>query len=265
VNITYDKIGDSYDFTRKADPKIVARFRDLLNIKRDKNYLDIACGTGNYTIEMAKIGGKWSAFDHSEKMLKEARPKSVSIRWDRFDVENTNYKSDFFDGVICSLAIHHFPDLYPVFKEIARVLKPKANFIIFTTTPEQMSSYWLSHYFPIMMEKSIAQMPSQKLVTDALEQNNLVVNLIDPFFIYLEITDFFLYSGKQRPQMYLSPSIRAGISSFRNLCPEQELKNGLKQLKSDIKSCAISEVMVKYKNKIGDYIFIVASKTNNVI
>ncbi len=144
----YDEIGKDYDTTRKADAGILSTLNSLLDLEGEKNYLDVACGTGNYTSEISRFGGKWFAFDNSDKMLSEARPKSSQVDWRQFDVTDLGYEPDLFDGAICSLAIHHFASLDKAFREVARVLKSNARFVIFSATPNQMRCYWLNHYFP---------------------------------------------------------------------------------------------------------------------
>lgn len=257
----YNTIGDGYDTTRKADKEIVSYFRNMLDID-DEKYLDVACGTGNYTSEIVKFGGKWFAFDHSDTMLIEARRKSELVDWKRYDAENTGYDSEFFSGAICSLAIHHFPSLPCSLKEISRVLKKTANLVIFTSTPEQMEKYWLNTYFPEMMNKSCAQMPSLSYIQQSCLFAGLEIRDTKRFYIRPDLEDFFLYSGKQQPEMYLSQKIRDGISSFRNLCSASELRAGLDTLSKDIQSGKIKEVIKSYENEIGDYLFVVASKVN---
>lgn len=257
----YDKIGNGYDTTRKADPFILSQFDSLLNIESHKKYLDVACGTGNYTSEIAKYGGSWNAFDQSEVMLSEAVKKSHKVQWSKFDVENTDFESNVFDGAMCSLAIHHFPNMSNAFREISRLIKAKGKMVLFTATPEQMNSYWLNEYFPDMMKKSCDQMPSLETINSAVESHGLVIENTIPFFIEPELQDFFLYSGKQRPEIYLAQSVRDGISSFRSLCAHEELVRGLSKLQSDIESGVIDEVIKKYENNIGDYLFVVLSKS----
>lgn len=257
----YDAIGDGYDTTRRSDPTILAGLNSLLNVQRDKTYLDIACGTGNYSAAMSELGGIWYAFDHSEKMLFEARSKSVSVQWMQCDFQQISMEASHVDGAICTLAIHHFPDLAKAFAEVGRVLKPRANFVIFTATPEQMRWYWLCEYFPAMMEKSLQQMPGLAAIEKALHRGGFALESMQAFFIYPELQDFFLYSGKQRPEMYLSEKIRRGISSFRNFCTDAELKAGLAQLQRDIESGTISRVVDKYTNDSGDYLFVHAVKS----
>jgi len=176
----YDKIGEGYDTTRKVDPEILSTLSKLLDIEAGKNYLDIACGTGNYTNRISRFGGNWFACDGSEKMLSEARLKSSDIKWEKSEVSDLGYDSDFFDGAICSLAIHHFSDLTRPFCAISRVLKAGSNFVILTSTPAQMQSYWLNRYFPVMMEKSCEQMPSLEVVESALVKSSFCHFLLHP-------------------------------------------------------------------------------------
>jgi ubiquinone/menaquinone biosynthesis C-methylase UbiE len=252
----YDKIGITYDTTRRTDPAILGKFRSLLDIESSKKYVDVACGTGNYTVKLANFGGVWSAFDHSENMLSEARIKSSMINWEIMNVEKTSYKDNYFDGALCSLAIHHFPNLDRAFIEIARILKPGGKFIIFTATPDQMKTYWLYHYFPKMLDRSCEQMPTLSTIESSLGKAGISLEFTEPFLITPELQDFFLYSGKQRPEMYLSSSVRNGISSFHNYCSEKELKSGLAKLKDDIDSGNIKSLMKKYESAHGDYLYI---------
>lgn len=249
----YDEIGQGYDTTRKADPIILSQLNSLLDLIAENKYLDVACGTGNYTSEICKFGGDWHAFDQSDVMLYEAIKKSTLVKWSKSDVDRTDFQSNYFDGIMCSLAIHHFPNLSSAFKELSRILKPSGKIVLFTATPEQMNSYWLSEYFPKMMKNSCIQMPSIEAIKNATEPHGLVLKDTIPFFIKPELKDFFLYSGKQKPEIYLSKSVRDGISSFRNLCSSIELEHGLLRLQSDINSGVIQETIKRYTNKIGDY------------
>ena len=56
--------------------------------------------------------------------------------------------------------------------------------------------------------------------------------------------------------MYLSSSVRKGISSFHNYCLELELESGLNKLQEDIETGAINEIMENYKNENCGYLFI---------
>lgn len=260
MSAIYNQIGKGYDTTRSADPEILNILASLLSLKENGLYLDAGCGTGNYTHELAKLKGTWKAFDQSELMIEKAKQKNSNIEWSVFDVVKTHYKAASFDSVLCTLAIHHFPNLTTAFKEISRVLLPQGKFVIFTSTPEQMRTYWLNHYFPTMLEYSIKQMPSVDTIETALQDANLRLLEIKPFKVSKNLKDLFLYSGKQRPEMYLSESVRAGISSFKNFCPHAELESGLSLLSSDIESGNIHSIIEQYEEAKGDYCFLVAQK-----
>jgi len=62
----YDRIGDNYNLTRKADTFISDRLFYHLNPDKNKQYLDLGCGTGNYTIELFKKGVRIIGIDPSE-------------------------------------------------------------------------------------------------------------------------------------------------------------------------------------------------------
>jgi hypothetical protein len=99
-------------------------------------------------------------------------------------------------------------------------------------------------------------MPSIEAIQSSLAWANFSIELVQPFFITPDLQDFFLYSGKQRPDMYLSGSVRNGISSFHKYCQTPELSSGLDKLRNDIETGEIQEVMEEYVNKNGDYVFI---------
>lgn len=52
MSALYDRIGREHDVTRSADPRIAQRVFSLLNASKGGNYLDLACGTGNYAIAL---------------------------------------------------------------------------------------------------------------------------------------------------------------------------------------------------------------------
>lgn len=136
----------------------------------------------------------------------------------------------------------------------------QGQFVIFTATKSQMRTYWLWHYFPKMMEESADKMAEfDDLVCD-LKQAGFVDIKKVPFFVTNDLQDLFLQAGKYRPEIYLDPSVRKGISSFQLSIHEQELDNGLKKLTHDIKSGEINQIIQRYENDTGDYLFVVGAK-----
>ena len=256
----YDEIGRSYDQTRTADPEIVATISKLLERKVNGRYLDIGCGSGNYTVALAKSGYSMTGMDVSEKMLRKARKKTDDIDWVHGDARNLNFDDSQFDGAICILATHHIQQLDKAFGEAHRVLKPGSNFIIFTETPEQMHGSWLNHYFPKMMDDSGKVLTTENKLMTLLTKTGFGEISTEKFFVTNDLKDLFLNAGKYRPEIYLDPAVRAGISSFAKLSNEEEVNNGLSALKEDIESGAVQDLIEIYENQKGDYLFMVATK-----
>ncbi|BCL35355.1 class I SAM-dependent methyltransferase [Nostoc sp. MS1] len=255
----YEQISKGYDLTRRADPYITSRLAQHLQIKPNDLYLDVACGTGNYTVALAEFGGVWRGIDQSSLMIDAAKKKSHTVDWLVATVENLPYANQFFSGVVCTLAIHHFADLVSAFQEIHRVLA-NGKFVLFTATPEQIQNYWLIEYFPEAISQASQQMPSLSSVKSALEEVSFNSIQIEPYSIHQDLQDLFLYSGKHRPEFYLDANIRAGISTFSMLASVDEITHGCQKLATDINSGFIKEVIQKYKHDEGDYLFIIVDK-----
>ena len=163
----YDHIGTTYRTSRSADPTIVATLASMLQLDSASMYLDLACGTGNYTRALAAHAGTWHGVDASAVMLAQASASSSLAAWHKADASNLPFPDNSFDGAICTLAIHHFQDLHRPFREVRRTMK-SGRFVLFTGLAEQMRNYWLCHYFPEMMRRSIARMPTLNAVQSSL-------------------------------------------------------------------------------------------------
>ncbi len=253
----YNRIGMDYNRTRQADAYLVERFLHHLDPVPSGNYLDLGCGTGNYTLALHREGYEFMGVDPSELMLQAARKRVGSIRWAIGVAENIPAEDNAFDGVIACLTLHHWHDLAKGFREVDRVLRPGGNFVIFTTTPGQTAGYWLNHYFPEMMSASIRQLPSLERINESLANTGLKVVDQEKYFVQNDLADKFLYAGKHDPAFYLDSRNRQGISSFSALSDPEEVRMGLAALKSAITSGEIDEVIKRNTNNDdGDYLFL---------
>ncbi|MGI8891876.1 MAG: class I SAM-dependent methyltransferase [Bacteroidia bacterium] len=256
----YDTIGIGYNNTRKADPYLTNRLFDLLQPKKDKLYLDIGCGTGNYTIALAERGVNFVGIEPSEKMITQAKARSKNVQWLQGVAEEIPFDKNVFNGVMATLTIHHWTNLEKAFKEIGRVLTDTGRFVIFTSLPEQTQSYWLSYYFPQMIQRASAQLPSFEKVKEATEDAGMKITITEKYFVKDDLQDQFLYSGKNNPELYFDENIRRGISSFSSLADKEEVEEGLNKLKTDIENETFESIKEKYINDMGDYLFMKIEK-----
>jgi ubiquinone/menaquinone biosynthesis C-methylase UbiE len=256
----YDTIGKGYNKTRRADPYLSSRFIAHLSSKVDGTYLDIGCGTGNYTYELNKAGLDFIGIDPSKEMLAKAMLNYPNINWQVGQADNTGLTSESVAGIVGSLTVHHWPVIEQGFSELFRVLEKNGRIVIFSSTAEQMQGYWLNEYFPKMMDLSIQQMQGFETIKQGLEVAGFEDVKIELYSIKPDLEDLFLYCGKHRPERYLDPQIRNGISSFSDLANLVEVKRGLKLLESDLLSGRIWEVIENYENNKGDYLFFIGQK-----
>lgn len=256
----YNKIGIDYNLTRKADPYLTEQLLKHLNPHKEGLYLDIGCGTGNYTNALQEKGVQFIGIDPSIEMLQKAQSKNQNMQWKIGSAEKTDLREHNVDGIIGTLTIHHWSNLTRAFSELAYILKPKGKIVIFTSTPKQMQGYWLNHYFPKMLEDSMAQMPSLETVEQTMTDAGLKITTAETYSIKSDLQDQFLYCGKQNPEFYFDESIRHGISSFSALANKEEVTNGLSKLREDIDNGKIDEIKKSYQNDLGDYLYIIGEK-----
>ncbi|MGI9542532.1 MAG: class I SAM-dependent methyltransferase [Cyclobacteriaceae bacterium] len=258
----YDEIGVDYNLTRRADPYLLSRFQHYLNPQAEGLFLDIGCGTGNYTIAMANQGTRFIGIDPSSEMLDRAKARNDQIEWKIGKAENLPLGDACVDGIMASLTIHHWIDLEQGFRELYRIAKPGCTLVIFTATPKQMTGYWLNHYFPKMLKDSMMQMPTYEKVEQAISQTGFELVDTEKYNIRPDLADLFLYSGKHHPGLYLKEQVRNGISSFSHLAHAEEVAEGLMLLKEDVATGKINDIIFNYRNDMGDYLFMVGRKPN---
>ncbi len=256
----YDSIGKHYNETRMADPFLVERLFYHLSPKSDRKYLDIGCGTGNYTIALHRKGVNFVGIDPSTEMLSKAISKDSQVKWKIGHSDNVPSEKEIFDGILATLTIHHWDDLIKSFTELNRSLKQGGRFVIFTSTSDQMKGYWLNHYFPQMLADSMKQMPSYDEIFKCMGIGGFEIIETEKYFVREDLEDRFLYSGKFDPERYLDKEFRRGISSFSDLANRSEVETGLERLENDIGSGTCREVVKNFANDNGDYLFVVGRK-----
>lgn len=257
----YNQTGINYNLTRHADPYLMAQLVKHLNPNKAGLYLDIGCGTGNYTSELQKKGFQFIGIDPSIEMLKKAQGQNTNVQWKIGSAEKTDLAEHSVDGIIGTLTIHHWTNLTRAFSELEYILKPTGKIVIFTSTPQQMKGYWLNHYFPKMLEDSMVQMPTLATIEKAMNSSGLKITNTELYNIKPDLLDQFLYCGKQNPELYFDEGIRHGISSFSALANIEDVKRGLMALRNDIDCGNIDDIIKSYENDIGDYLYIIAEKT----
>ena len=206
----YDQIGSGYDTTRRADPYLLSRLLHHLKPQVRARYLDVGCGTGNYTIAMSQAGVQICGVDLSATMLARAREKSCTVPWVHGNVLVLPFRDASFAGAIMTFVHHHMSEPTAALSEVRRVLAPAGRLVLLNGTAEQTRHFWLAEYFPRAIEQA-ASSCSQSQTVAALAAAAFSIEKTEPYEVADNLKDGFLYSSKHKPELYLEPRVRAGI------------------------------------------------------
>jgi len=112
----------------------------MLGNVENKKILDAGCGTGRWSVRLAKRGAKVYGIDFSEGMLSQAKKKAekekVNIDFISHDLtKRFPFQKRFFDAILCSTVIESIKNIEPVFREFGRTVKKNGILVIMTITP----------------------------------------------------------------------------------------------------------------------------------
>jgi len=263
----YDEIGKTYSQTRMADARITSAIIRALDLATPSTIVDVGAGTGNYSVELAKLGHITLAVEPSEVMRKQGK-KHKNLRWIEGTAEALPFDECSVDGIISTLALHHFTDLEKSFSEMVRVVKAHGRIVLLIADPRLCKEdCWLVDYFGAIIKQSYSlYRPIREVVEQLKRVSGQDVEIL-PFMVPHDITDGFFASAWRKPHLYLDPSFRAGISPLAKASSEL-LQPILQRLEDDLETGLWEQKYGYVLNKVdyeGGYrILIVESISNDV-
>lgn len=213
----YDTIGRGYGQLRRQDPRIAAHiFRAL---EGSSSVVNVGAGAGSYEPRDCKV----VAVEPSMVMIRQRRSDAAPTV--RASATNLPFRDETFDASLAVLTIHHWPDLDRGLHELRRTAR--RNVIILTCDPS-VTGFWLTDYFPEILEIDRRILPSLSKLRRHLGR----IAVFDVPIPY-DCADGFLGAYWRRPQAYLRADLRAGISTFSKL---RDVESGLAALRRDLDS-----------------------------
>lgn len=214
----YDVIGQRYAETRRPEPAVREAIHAALGGAR--SVLNVGAGAGSYEpADRAVI-----AVEPSPAMIRQRPAGSAPVV--RGVAGALPFADRSFDAAMASLTIHHWPDLAGGLAELARVARDRI--VVFTRDPAQ-ALFWLTDdYFPAIGAIDAAVFPSLETLA-----RHLGPPRVDPVPIPHDCRDGFLAAHWRRPERYLDPAVRAGISAFASIADPTA---GLARLAEDLES-----------------------------
>lgn len=218
MSALYDKIGSGYVRSRRADPRIAARVIEALGDAR--TVVNVGAGAGSYEPDDRHV----VAVEPSAAMVAQRPHGSAVVRG---IAERLPFCDRAFDAAMAILTMHHWSDFRAGIAELRRVARQRV--VVLTFDPAVSHAFWLVRdYIP-----SIAS-----LETDSFSFRQIVEALggtVSAVPVPADCWDGFLAAYWRRPTQYLDADVRAGMSAFHGLPPE-EVRGGLVRLEQDIRS-----------------------------
>jgi demethylmenaquinone methyltransferase / 2-methoxy-6-polyprenyl-1,4-benzoquinol methylase len=161
VRAMFDRIARVYDLmnsvmTAGLHHRWRERAADLAALGPGDRALDVACGTGDLAVELARrvgASGKVVGSDFSEAMLERARQKSGAVQWEWANALELPYPDGGFDAATVGFGARNFSDLDRGLAEMARVVRPGGRVVVLEITTPQRPP--LSTFFSIWFDRVI--------------------------------------------------------------------------------------------------------------
>ncbi|MDW7730866.1 MAG: methyltransferase domain-containing protein [Methanolobus sp.] len=172
-------------------------FQNILDLSPESHILDLCCGQGRHSMELARRGLKnVEGLDRSHYLIQKAKTtakkESLNVRFREGDARKTPYATDTFDAVmLLGNSFGYFEtaeeDLR-VLKEVRRVLKPWGKVLLDVADGSYLkenyqprSWEWIDQHNFVCRERSISN-DGQKLISREVIVNETAGVIADQFY-----------------------------------------------------------------------------------
>ncbi|NNN32062.1 class I SAM-dependent methyltransferase [Streptomyces sp. S3(2020)] len=216
---TYDTLGTTYARTRRPDPRIAARIHAALGDATD--VVNVGAGTGSYEPSRTVL-----AVEPSQVMIAQRPPGAAPVV--RAVAEHLPLRDGAADAVMALLTVHHWTDPVAGIAELRRVARRR---VLVLTWDQRVfrERFWLvREYLP----EAAAFDDDRAIPIDRLSE--LLGGARElPVPVPHDCVDGFAAAYWRRPDAYLDPQVRAGISLLSQP-GEDTLAPGLARLADDL-------------------------------
>lgn len=217
----YDALGAGYQRVRRADPRIAAQIRSAVGDAR--HVVNVGAGTGSY--EPPDI--PTVAVEPSAVMIAQRRASAAPVL--RARAEDLPFRDDSFDVATAVLTVHHWTSVAAGLSELQRVSRRQ---VILTWDPTFFADrFWFVRDYLPEADGGKISLGTVGPIVEALGS----ASAVEPVLVPADCTDGFFAAYWARPEAFLDPQVRAGISAFQ-LADQDLVDAAVAQLESDLQS-----------------------------
>jgi demethylmenaquinone methyltransferase/2-methoxy-6-polyprenyl-1,4-benzoquinol methylase len=161
VRAMFDRIARVYDrmnsvMTAGMHHRWRRRAAELARVGPGSTALDVATGTGDLAIELARRGAEVTGSDFAPAMLEIARRKAPGLRFEEGDALQLAHPDGSFDAVTVGFGARNFADLDRGLGEMARVTRQGGRVVVLEiTTPQKPPLSW---FFRAWFDRVVPQL-----------------------------------------------------------------------------------------------------------
>jgi D-alanine-D-alanine ligase len=195
----------------------VELFTSILNLPKESAILDLACGQGRHSLELAQRGfTNITGLDRSHYLIRKAKSvmqqEGLKVSFKEGDARKLPFPPDTFDAVmILGNSFGYFEsneDDIMILKEVFRVLKPDGTFLIDVADGSYLRSHfqprsweWIDKKYFVCRERSLAK-DNERLISREIISHVEKGVIVDQFYAerlysYEMLSDIFSKSGYQ--------------------------------------------------------------------
>lgn len=147
--MSFDVAASAYDaFMGRYSAGLVEQMADLANLKAGQRALDVGCGPGALTAELARRLGPTNvaAVDPSPQFVEAARSRHPGVDVREAGAESIPFPDASFDAALAQLVVHFMTDPVAGIAEMRRVTRPGGIVVAcvwdFAGNRSPLSAFW---------------------------------------------------------------------------------------------------------------------------
>jgi SAM-dependent methyltransferase len=245
----YDRIGRTYCATRRADPRIDRAIRDALG--EAATVVNVGAGAGAYEPADREL----VAVEPSAAMIAQRPAGAAEVV--TAAAEELPFADGAFDASMAVLSDHHWHDRGRGLRELRRVARRRV--VLFNADPGENAKFWMTtEYLPAFAELID---PRHRVMGAWESELRAIFGEVElrPVPIPHDCADGFYGAFWRRPEAFLDPVVRGGISVFAQVSPEH-VTRGLRALAEDLRTGAWRdrhrELLARERLHLGYYVVV---------